>query len=82
MKCKIQVPGVKGEAPLRPLPVIKDIFRHDGLAGFWHGQMGTLIREAGGCAAWFGFKETTTVLLRDWNKKRWAGMEGVEERLA
>jgi len=44
--------------------------------------MGTLIREAGGCAAWFGFKETTTVLLRDWNKKRWAGTEGVEERLA
>ncbi|KAK3329022.1 putative mitochondrial ornithine carrier protein [Apodospora peruviana] len=79
VKCKIQVPetpaagkGAAAPPPLRPIPVIKDIFRHEGLMGFWHGQMGTLIREAGGCAAWFGFKETTTKLLRDWNETRWA----------
>lgn len=66
VKCKIQAPaladGTTGP-PLRPLPVIRDIFRHDGLRGFWHGQLGTLIREAGGCAAWFGAKETVTAMF-------------------
>ncbi|VUC28287.1 unnamed protein product [Clonostachys rosea] len=33
--------------------------------GFWHGQMGTLIRETGGSAAWFGAKETTTALFKE-----------------
>jgi ornithine carrier protein len=63
VKCKIQAPAVSGGrpgAPLRPLPVIRDIFRHEGFMGFWHGQLGTLIREAGGCSAWFGAKETVT----------------------
>lgn len=78
VKCKIQVPGggaseggaAKTQAPLKPIPVIKDIFRHQGLRGFWHGQLGTLIRESGGCAAWFGSKETVTALFRDWNERR------------
>lgn len=73
VKCKIQVPeteaGVAKAPQLRPLPVIRDIFRHHGFMGFWHGQLGTLIREAGGCAAWFGSKETTTKFFRDRNEK-------------
>ncbi|KAL1884261.1 hypothetical protein VTK73DRAFT_3245 [Phialemonium thermophilum] len=72
VKCKIQVPDTEAgvvKAPLRPLPVIRDIYRHYGIIGFWHGQVGTLIREAGGCAAWFGFKETTTKLLRGFNER-------------
>ena len=70
VKCKIQVPETEAgvvKAPLKPIPVIRDILRHQGLIGFWHGQMGTLIREAGGCAAWFGSKETATSVLRDLN---------------
>ena len=66
VKCKIQVPGsVDGAptAPLRPISVIKNIFRHEGIKGFWHGQMGTLIREAGGGSAWFGAKETVTSMF-------------------
>lgn len=63
VKCKIQAP-VMGDgsagASLRPLPVIREIFRHEGLRGFWHGQLGTLIREAGGGSAWFGAKETVS----------------------
>lgn len=51
----------------RPLAVVRDIYRHHGLRGFWHGQLGTLIREAGGCAAWFGTKETTSKWLRRWH---------------
>ncbi|TPX16661.1 uncharacterized protein E0L32_003602 [Thyridium curvatum] len=70
VKCKIQVPETEAgvvKAPLRPIPVIRDIWRHQGLWGFWHGQMGTLIREAGGCAAWFGSKETSSTLFREVN---------------
>ncbi|KAE9373121.1 mitochondrial carrier [Stipitochalara longipes BDJ] len=70
VKCKIQVPasapGTVAIAP-RPLAVIREVFRHQGLKGFWHGQLGTLIRETGGCAAWFGSKETVTLLFRQWN---------------
>lgn len=43
--------------------MVRDVFRHDGLRGFWHGQMGTLIRESGGSAAWFGAKETVSALF-------------------
>ncbi|KAL8370572.1 hypothetical protein RB595_000784 [Gaeumannomyces hyphopodioides] len=71
VKCKIQVPmtdaGAAMAPPMKPLAVVRDVFRHEGLAGFWHGQMGTLIREAGGCAAWFGSKETTSKMMRDFN---------------
>ncbi|KAH6997851.1 mitochondrial carrier domain-containing protein [Ilyonectria sp. MPI-CAGE-AT-0026] len=65
VKCKIQAPMGDGSVstPLRPLPVIREIFRHEGLRGFWHGQLGTLIREAGGGSAWFGAKETVTSLF-------------------
>lgn len=72
VKCKIQVPasapGTVAVAP-RPLAVIKEVFRHQGLRGFWHGQLGTLIRETGGCAAWFGSKETVSQLFRHWNSR-------------
>ncbi|KAK1998604.1 mitochondrial carrier [Colletotrichum falcatum] len=70
VKCKIQAPQrVDGVAApqLRPLPVIRDIYRHYGIMGFWHGQMGTLIRESGGCAAWFGSKETVTKMFHVMN---------------
>lgn len=69
VKCKIQVPATSptanGAAHQVPgvMSVIRGIYKHDGLRGFWHGQMGTFLREAGGCAAWFGFKETTTKLF-------------------
>lgn len=74
IKCKIQVPtvssvdGVAGVTPT-PLSVIREVFRHQGLRGFWHGQLGTLIRETGGCAAWFGSKETVTSLFRYLNSE-------------
>jgi ornithine carrier protein len=74
VKCKIQVPvststdGMVRLAP-KPLAVIREVFQHQGIRGFWHGQLGTLIRETGGCAAWFGSKETVTMLFRHLNSK-------------
>ncbi|KAM0522269.1 hypothetical protein ACHAPE_001857 [Trichoderma viride] len=63
VKCRIQAPALSEGAPvapLRPVAVIREVYRHEGIRGFWHGQLGTLIREAGGCSAWFGAKETAT----------------------
>ncbi|QLI64971.1 Amino-acid transporter arg-13 [Metarhizium brunneum] len=57
VKCRIQAPA---DAAAGPLGVIRDVFRHGGLLGFWRGQVGTLIRETGGGAAWFGAKEAVT----------------------
>ncbi len=77
VKCKIQVPDLpaapasssspSSAAPRRPLAVIREVYRLEGLRGFWRGQLGTLIREAGGCAAWFGSKETVSTLFREHN---------------
>lgn len=66
VKCKIQAPVLAGGSsgtPLRPLPVIREVYQHEGLMAFWHGQLGTLIREAGGGASWFGAKETVTAMF-------------------
>ncbi|KAJ0121046.1 hypothetical protein N8I77_004031 [Diaporthe amygdali] len=86
VKCKIQVPeheaGAVRRAPLKPLSVVKEIFRHDGFLGFWHGQMGTLIREAGGCAAWFGSKETTSKFFMNQNLKKAKTQAQRDEMLA
>lgn len=74
VKCKIQVAtvsssdGMVRSAPT-PLAVIRQVYRHQGIMGFWNGQLGTLIRETGGCAAWFGSKETVTVLFRQFNDR-------------
>ena len=73
VKCKIQVPpGAEGDvgSPLKPIPVMRDIFRHEGLKGFWHGQLGTFLRETGGGAAWFGSKETISNLFAQLNLRR------------
>ncbi|KAF2972316.1 hypothetical protein GQX73_g1237 [Xylaria multiplex] len=72
VKCKIQVPtSVDGVAPKVPsiTSVIRDVYKHEGIRGFWHGQMGTFLRESGGSAAWFGSKETTTKLFRLLNER-------------
>lgn len=75
VKCKIQVPttsssdGMIHKAPT-PMTVIREVFRHQGIKGFWNGQLGTLIRETGGCAAWFGSKETVTLLFHRLNNRK------------
>ncbi|RAL06873.1 putative mitochondrial ornithine carrier protein AmcA/Ort1 [Aspergillus homomorphus CBS 101889] len=65
IKCKMQVPlaGSGAKAP-GPLALIVSVFRHDGIMGFWRGQMGTFIRETGGGAAWFGSYEGVMALFR------------------
>ncbi|KAI1499390.1 amino acid transporter arg-13 [Biscogniauxia marginata] len=75
VKCKVQVPmttpSVAGTRPQAPsvMSVIRDVYKHEGVKGFWHGQMGTFLRESGGCAAWFGAKETTTKMFHLLNER-------------
>ncbi|KAI0426194.1 amino acid transporter arg-13 [Xylaria sp. FL1042] len=72
VKCKVQVPAsVDGATPKVPsvMSVIRDVYKHEGIRGFWRGQMGTFLRESGGSAAWFGSKETTTKMFRLLNER-------------
>ncbi|KAL2037326.1 hypothetical protein N7G274_010015 [Stereocaulon virgatum] len=65
VKCQMQVP--LSTSLLRrtgPFKIIASIIRHHGIFGLWHGQLGTLIRETGGSAAWFGSYEGVSALFR------------------
>lgn len=69
VKCKMQVPPEAGNVNVSargpgPLAIMASVYRHQGLAGFWRGQLGTLIRETGGSAAWFGSYEGVSLLFR------------------
>lgn len=66
VKCKMQVPLENHSSLHRPgiLHIIADVYRHQGLAGYWHGQLGTLIRETGGGVAWFGGFEGMKLVFR------------------
>lgn len=75
IKCKMQVPlrpsslasdlGYNTVKPPGPIRLIRTVFQTQGVWGFWHGQLGTLIRETGGSAAWFGsYEGVKRVFLR------------------
>jgi ornithine carrier protein len=68
VKCKMQVPSASG-AKTGPLSIIATVVRHSGIFGLWRGQMGTLIRETGGSAAWFGSYEGVSALFRSYSSK-------------
>lgn len=79
VKCRMQVPLHSNLDPtlrpgsavglasttLSPFSVIADVFRRQGLRGFWHGQLGTFLRETGGTAAWFGSYEACTLFFKN-----------------
>ena len=76
VKCRMQVPSMStslGYKAPTPLSLIVSIFRHEGLLGFWHGQLGTLIRETGGSAAWFGSYEGVCRAFKTYHKKQHDG---------
>ena len=64
VKCRMQVvrPGAAGL--VSPFTVIREVFRQDGVRGFWRGHTGTFLRETGGTAAWFGAWEASTLFLK------------------
>lgn len=64
IKCKIQVEHVYSEKSSSILQLIKEVFKENGLKGFWHGQTGTLLRECGGTASWFGAYEFVSKELK------------------
>lgn len=70
VKCQMQIPlsssSLRGPGPFK---IIASVFRHHGIFGFWHGQLGTLIRETGGSAAWFGSYEGVSALFKKYNAR-------------
>jgi hypothetical protein len=52
-----------------PIEILKTVIKTTGVRGLWLGQTGTLIRETGGSAAWFGSKEFTAGLLLSYRSK-------------
>ncbi|OJD21013.1 hypothetical protein ACJ73_07651 [Blastomyces percursus] len=82
IKCKMQVPagssgGISSSGSLvsnqkapGPIALIAAVFRHEGLLGFWRGQMGTLIRETGGSAAWFGSYEGVLAFFKKYKASK------------
>ncbi|KAL1960684.1 hypothetical protein VTO42DRAFT_6514 [Malbranchea cinnamomea] len=69
IKCKMQVPVVSSNGQQKApgiLALILSVFRNDGILGFWRGQLGTLIRETGGSAAWFGSYEGVSAIFRSY----------------
>ncbi|KAK5130460.1 hypothetical protein LTR08_002024 [Meristemomyces frigidus] len=70
VKCRTQAPLLSGlgqttASTISPLHVVHDVFRREGLRGFWRGQLGTFFRETGGSAAWFGGNEASLLYLRN-----------------
>jgi ornithine carrier protein len=76
VKCRMQAPlqssidptlgprmGLSSKS-ISPFAVIADVHRREGLKGFWRGQFGTLLRETGGSAAWFGSYETLSLAFK------------------
>ncbi|ODQ62297.1 hypothetical protein WICANDRAFT_49726 [Wickerhamomyces anomalus NRRL Y-366-8] len=57
IKCKLQVEQVYSQKKSSIIQLIKQVLTNDGIKGFWHGQTGTLLRECGGTASWFGAYE-------------------------
>ncbi|SMR42763.1 unnamed protein product [Zymoseptoria tritici ST99CH_3D1] len=76
VKCRMQAPlqtpmdptlgprvGLSSKS-VSPFAVIADVHQREGLRGFWRGQFGTLLRETGGSAAWFGCYETFSLMFK------------------
>ncbi|KAI9808056.1 MAG: hypothetical protein M1826_004373 [Phylliscum demangeonii] len=74
----------RARAQIGPLAVIQSMHRHQGLPGFWRGQMGTLVRETGGSTAWFGSYEAMSALFRSRSRSesRSAGPLALHQQLA
>lgn len=64
IKCKIQVEHVYLGKSSSILKLCKEVLAKDGIKGFWFGQTGTLLRECGGSASWFGVYEITSHFLK------------------
>ena len=46
-----------------PITILRTVVHTEGFRGLWLGHTGTLIRESGGGAAWFGIKEAVSRML-------------------
>lgn len=74
VKCKMQVQKLPHFSKSKAkdfgiLRLVMDVYKNDGLRGYWRGQTGTLLRECGGSAAWFGANEYVKLFFQRVNKR-------------
>lgn len=59
---------MQNSVPVRPtqgmISLVLELYRANGLRGFWRGQFSTLIRESGGSCCWFSIYELSLRRLR------------------
>ncbi|KAA8902698.1 hypothetical protein TRICI_005829 [Trichomonascus ciferrii] len=75
IKCKMQVQTLPQFSSSKArhhgvLRLILDVYKHYGIRGYWHGQTGTLLRECGGSAAWFGANEYVKLFFQKLNNRK------------
>lgn len=76
VKCQMQVYDTMYSSSTGPRPaptisqLIRSIWHTSGVAGFWRGQTGTLVRETGGSAAYFGAYECVTGYFKARNDRK------------
>lgn len=78
IKCKMQVPGQQTAPSIAGL--IGSVFRNHGILGFWRGQLGTLIRETGGSAAWFGSYEAVSAAFRKYQHQHQSSSSEIHDK--
>jgi len=85
VKCRMQVP-LSASSHTVQLPgvfsTIASVYRQRGWLGFWHGQLGTLIRETGGSAAWFGSNEAVSLAFRKMRHAKSSSMSSTDKEPA
>lgn len=85
MQVPLETGGIGFKRPGIP-SIIASIYRHQGIMGYWHGQMGTFIRETGGGVAWFGGYEGVKLVFKKYNQPTAVAEKGddlsVSQRLA
>jgi ornithine carrier protein len=75
IKCRLQVQHITKEKFNGPVDVMKQIYRAQGLKGFFRGFVPTFTRETGASAFWFGaYEYTCAALIR--RKQEKATQEG------
>ncbi|RKP27212.1 mitochondrial carrier domain-containing protein, partial [Syncephalis pseudoplumigaleata] len=72
VKCQLQVASTPRQAGHGPWTVIARTLREHGPFGLYRGSLGTLLREVGGGAAWFGMYEWACDRHLAALRERWA----------
>jgi len=71
VKCRLQsAREISNSSNLGPMKLVKDIYKHSGVRGFYHGLVSTFAREMPGYFFFFGTYELTRSMMTPKNKTK------------